>query len=197
MRFMRILATALLLIGLAAASSAQSRPIRFSGEVNRGQTYTREIRPGLEFLLSPSSVEPDGSAGWWIGVAAKTDGVTGCDDLAWVATPPYRSYNARYLDTSYGTTARKAVAHSPREFSFVLNCADYKTEERWVTRLLWPNNSTEKELSEAREKLGASPLGKGRFWIRDSRIVRAQDSPRGADSERIDWIRFEVEIELP
>jgi hypothetical protein len=65
-----------------------------------------------------------------IGVAPKTDRAAGGDDLVWVATPPCRSYNPRYLDTSYGITVRQALAHSPREFSFVLNCADYRTEER-------------------------------------------------------------------
>jgi hypothetical protein len=188
-----LLVAAVLLTGLAPDADAQSRTIRFSGEVSRGQTYSREIHPRLEFLLRPSPVEPDGWAGWWIGVAPKTNRAAGCDDLVWVATPPYRSNNPRYLDISYGTTARQALAHSPREFSFVLNCADYRTEERWVARLLWPYSSTGKELTEAREKLGACPLGKGRLWIRDSRIV----SPTAADPERIGWIRFDVEIDLP
>ena len=183
----------ILLLAVAALALSQNRTIRFSGEIKRGETFTRDISSNLEFALRPSAEYPDGSSGWTITVTPKGSRPTGCDDLVWVATPPYRSYNPRYLDLSYATTPNQAVALTPREFSFVLDCAGYAAEEQRVKILLWPAAATEAAVKEAQDKLGTSPLGKGRVHIRDSRVT----APQGANPGSIDWLSFEVELQLP
>ena len=104
-----------------------------------------------------------------------------------MVTPPYRFQNARYLDTSYGTTAQVAVRTSPREFSFVLNCADFKTERERLERVLWPYTYSKKDVDEALAKLGSSPVGKGRLWIENYRITPGQKSAAGVDLGVIRW----------
>lgn len=187
---LRGIASPVVLLAFAAFAQSPSRVTRFSGEVKRGEAFTHDIGQGLEFALRPASEDP---SGWTITVSAKGPRPAGCDDLVWVATPPFRSFNQRYLDLSYGTSPRQAVAMTPREFSFVLNCADYAVEEKRVTLVLWPYAATEAEVQDALAKLGTSPLGKGTFFIRDSRII----DPEGKNPGSIDWLRFDVELEFP
>lgn len=182
-----------LILAVASHAHGQSRIIRISGEVTRGEAFTQAINQNLEFSLRPAPGYPAGPGGWTITVSAKGARPSGCDDLVWVATPPYRSYNPRYLDLSYATSPRQAVAITPREFSFVLNCADYAVEEQRVRAVLWPASASQAALNEAQANLGISPMGKGRLHIRDSRVTGPDSTNAGA----IDWLRFEVELELP
>ena len=117
--------------------------------------------------------------------------------LLWVVTPPYHFQNARYLDTGYGITAQEAVRDSPREFSFVLNCADYERESKWVELAIYPSDASQKEVDEALAKLGSSPLGQGRLWIEDSKITPGHKSGSMQDLGAIHWIKFRVEIQFP
>ena len=157
--------------------------MRFQGQANRGEEFRKEIAPGLICVLRPSE------DGWNITVqpVQKPVAPEGCDDFVWVVTPPYRSSNPRYLETSYGTSAREAVKWSPRELQFVLNVADCKTEGARVERVLWPTNYTDKEVSDAEAKLGISPTAKGVLTILDSRI----------STNKIDWVKLEVAITFP
>jgi hypothetical protein len=111
--------------------------------------------------------------------------------------PPYRDYNQRYLNTTYGTMAWQAIAMSPREFSFVLNSEDCRAEAAWVSALLFSNAPPEKEFAEARAKLGSSPRGRGNLWIDKSKISRAAHAIDGVNYGSIDWIQFHVEIRFP
>jgi len=94
-------------------------------------------------------------------------------------------------------TAEEAVSVSPREFRFVLNCADFARERGRVDRVLWPYNHSEAEVKEARSKLGSSQLGKGRLWIRDYKISPAAKTVGGKNLGQIDWIKFDVELQIP
>lgn len=113
----------------ALCSIAQDRLIRFSGRISKGEKFQKDIASGLRFVLMPTANDPGAVEGRTIQVSPKGDHPLECDDFVWVVMPPYRSYNARYLDTSYGTAAEEAVKYSPREFKFVLNCSDYKQEQ--------------------------------------------------------------------
>lgn len=188
---------ALFLILFALSSLAQNRSIHFSGEVSKGEKFRKEIGRDLEFVLLPRAIDPGAIEGWTITVSPEGDHPAECKDFVWVVTPPYRSYNPRYLDTSYGTTAKDAVSFSPREFSFVLNCSDYIQEQERVDRLLWPYSYTDAQVKEAEDHLGSSPLGKGRLWIRDFKISPATKEAGNKNLGRIDWIKFEVEIKIP
>jgi hypothetical protein len=181
---------------LACAASAQERPLRFEGEVKLGQEFRREIGHGLVFVLKPA---PAGNPqGWTIMISpVKPSGQPGCDDFVWVATPPYRGSNPRHLDTSYGTSAREAVAMSPREFQFVLTDTDCRTESQRIERLLWPYNYPDKEVKDAQEKLGASPQAQGRLTVLDSKTSSGGYVVEGKDLGTVDWLKFAVEIRFP
>jgi len=140
----------------------------------------------------------DDITGWTIEVSPQgLPSDPQCTYFAGVVTPPYRFQNARYFDTQYGTTAQEAVSASPREFSFVLNCADFKTERGRLDIVLWPYTYSKEKVDEALAKLGSSPLGKGRLWIKRYRITPGRKSGAGVDLGAIHWIRFKVEIKFP
>jgi hypothetical protein len=177
---------------------AREGRVNFSGEVSQGQTFRKSIGHGLEFLLVPDTMQPGVITGWTIEVAPHgTPPEPQCRDFVWVATPPYRFQNARYLDTSYGATAQEAVRASPREFSFVLNCADFKVERNRVDLVLWPSSHSKQEVEKARAKLGSSPVGKGRLWIEEYRITPGRKSAAVLELGKIKWIKFKVDITFP
>jgi hypothetical protein len=174
---------------------SQARPLTFTGEASEGRTFRKDIGHGLDFVLMPNS---DESTGWTIEVLPqRTPSDLDCNDFAWVVTPPYHFWNALYLDTQYGITAQEAVRRSPREFSFVLNCADFKTESKRVELAIYPSTAPKQEVDEALARLGTSPLGEGRLWIVDSKVTPGHDSGTAEDLGAIHWIKFKVEIKFP
>jgi len=160
--------------------------ICFSGKVSEGQQFRRALTKDLEFVLQP---------GWTIAIVP-THPQGDCKELAWVVNAPYRAHNELYINMTYGFTAEVEVDGSPREFSFVTNCKDYRTEADLVQIAMWPYNAPRKQFDEAMGKMGKSPLGKGRLWITASKISHDDDTP---DSKfgRIEWMTFSVEIILP
>ena len=179
------------------SASSQDRSISFSGEVSEGQTFRKSVGHGLDLVLTPASMG-DGISGWTIEVSPQGQpSDPECTNYAWVVTPPYRFGNATYLDTQYGTTAQEAVRISPREFSFVLSCADFKTERGRLDIVLWPYTYSKEVADEALAKLGSSPLGTGRLWIRRYRITPGRKSGAEVDLGAIHWIKFKVEIKFP
>jgi hypothetical protein len=181
----------------ALGGHAQQASLRFSGRVARGEKFQKDISDELLFVLQPTASDPGAIEGWTIQVSPKGEHLRECDDFVWVVMAPYRGYNDRFLDTSYGTKAEDAVKRSPREFNFVLNCTDYKVEAGRVNRVLWPYNYTEAEVQQAQEKLATSPQGKGRLWIRGYGTGPAPKKAGDENLGQIDWISFDVEIELP
>jgi hypothetical protein len=152
---MRTIARIVLLSALFAfCGHAQDSAIRFSGQLARGETFRKEINKDLAFALVPNTIDPEAISGWTITISPEGDHPRECNDFVWVVMPPYRSYNPRYLDTSYGTTAEEAMKFSPRDFNFVLNCSDYKQEEARVDRILWSYSYSNDEVQEAQDKLG-------------------------------------------
>ncbi len=179
-------------------AGAQSGSVIFFGEVSRGQTFRKDISHGLEFVLNPSTLDPGKITGWTIEVTPTArPSHSDCTDYVWVVNPPYRSYNTRFLDTSYGITAQEALRTSPRDFKFVLNCADYETERNRVDIVLWPYNYPKAVVDKALAELGTSPLGNGNLWIQDYRISPGEKAEDGSEPDIIEWIKFKVEIEFP
>jgi hypothetical protein len=160
-------------------------PQTFSGHVEQGQLYEHELDGGLIFRLVPNSA--GNPPGWVITVAPKDHSR---DDYVWVVTPPYRSSNPRYVDISYGVSAREAVDWSPREFVFVTNETDYKTASDAVNILLWPYSYTEKEVDVARTNLDAVKKAKGTFRITDALLKAGIDG-----IEEIEGLSFKVELD--
>jgi hypothetical protein len=175
---------------VVAGGSAQDFVPHVSGEVALGHDYGREIGSGLLFLLTATG------SGWKIGIVPKApcseDG-----DWASVVNAPYRSYNSLHLDTEYGVTAKEAVDFNPREFSFVTTCADYKRESHGLNIVLWSYAYPQKVADEALIKLGTSPLGKARLTILKSKISLAERNIEGKNYDKIDWIKFRLDITAP
>jgi hypothetical protein len=155
----------------------RSGAICFSGEVSEGQEFRKTLNAELEFVLA---------GGFGIAIAPKRP-EGDCQEFASVVNSPYRAHRALDIDTSYGWTAEDEVSWSPREFRFVTNCTDLRTESDRLSIVLWPYYATPQKYEEAMAKLGTSPLGKGRLWITDSRIKL----------DKIEWMKFSVEIVLP
>jgi len=189
-----------LLIGISHFSAAQqkaakpnkpvcsARAICFSGEVSAGLEFRRTIDDQLDFVLSPAN------PGWKIQILPRTsDG--DCNDFAAVVTGPFRYHSDLDIDMSYDTPAENEVSDSPRHFSFVTNCKDYRKESARLKTELWPYSFTEKEIDKAAAENG-SPEGTGRLWITGSRINHASDTTDDKVGT-IDWMRFTVETRLP
>jgi len=131
------------------------------GSVREGQLFDAPFGPGLRLRLDPDTM-PTNPGGWTIRVLGPGDP---SHDLSMVATPPYRFWNPRYLDTSYGTDAARAVAIVDRRFRFVLSDAEYETAFRALGLLLWPAGHTETALKAARDTLKLAPTGRGVLHI--------------------------------
>jgi hypothetical protein len=168
----------------ALTLTPEEKGTQFVGEVRHGETFEREFGGGLKFVLA---AERDAlTPGWFIEVRAADKNLEG--DLSEVVTIPLRGFNPKYLSLSYGNTAADVVAFKVREFSFLKNSSDLPAEAAIRRILLWPPSTEEWE--KALESMGKSPQCKGALRILDHRLV----TPPGGTSERIDWLRFEVEL---
>jgi hypothetical protein len=161
----------------------------FSGEVSAGKYFRRGMNDQIDFLLEPAD------SGWTIKIVPLQP-QPNCDEFAAVLTPPYRYHSDLDVDMTYGVSAEEEVADSPRQFSFVTNCSDYKTESDRLQIVLWPYSYSEQQVDKATAALGTSPHGSGCFWIVASKISHAADTPENKLGA-IDWMRFTVEIRLP
>ena len=190
-----------LLCGLLLSwhAEGQDRTIRFAGEVARGLSYRKNIGHRLDFVLTPLRGPPSGGlTGWTIQISPQDSPPDPeCTDYLWVVTPPYRFWNPRYLSTEYGKTAQEAVGISLRDFNFVLNCDDFRIERKRVERVLWPPTYSKEEVDNSLAKLGTSPKGAGRLWIRDSKYTPGDKSTSPVIFGAIHWIKFEAEIKFP
>jgi len=172
--------------------------LSFQGEVSAEQSFLREFGGGLIFRLNPEKA----AKGWFIEVIPKDATSVGHQEYVWVVTPPYHFGNQRYLDTSYGTSAREAVEMSPREFNFVLNNEQYKKAAELVELAISSRplsdqrtqEQVEREGEDAAAALMTFPVAKGRLWILDS---RTNDSTGEGDFGTIEWIKFKVELQVP
>src|SRR5579872_4337254 len=86
----------------AAPAPLPPAELTFTGDVERGKPFDRDIGHGLVFHLDPN---PDVSSGWEIEIVKAGDLSDDRSDYVAVATPPYHNFNQRYLSTAYGNTA--------------------------------------------------------------------------------------------
>jgi hypothetical protein len=171
---------AIALLVLLSPQAGRQQPTRFTAEISRGQDFEREFGSGLLFRLRASK-DPQ-TPGWTIEIRPK--GETNPEvEFSWVVTPPYRFFNPRYLEVSYGLSAKQIVEISPRDFNFVRNRAAYDAGAEAVRKLLWPAGIDDAELDRARKALEELPTCRGTFRILDSRV-----------GESIEWLKFEVEL---
>lgn len=172
-------------------AEAEKIDVHFTGEVTRGNTFQQDIGHGLVFRLAPTPGYAD--IGWKILIMPKDTPEDGPIEFSAVATPPYRTYNARYLETSFGNTAKQAVSMTPRIFYFVESVDDEHRAEECLNAAMYPTNISDEEKVRVVQEQREIQLGKGELRILKSRLGRAKAL---TDAGTIDWLRFEVDIEF-
>lgn len=174
----------------AAENSGQT--VHLEGQLKAGDVFERAIERELVFQLNPNH-GPEIS-GWTIKIHPKIE-TQGTDaEFISVVTPPYRSSNARYLDNSYGISAKEAVAWTPRTFYFVLDKEGHKRASDALNKVLWPYNYSEGEVHAAGKALDDLPKGEGELRILDSKILEGRNEK---DLGKIEWIKFAVDLKFP
>ncbi len=161
----------------------------FAGEVSAGRSFQREFGEGLVFRLMSESdpVTP----GWTIQIHEKSD-AGGERDFLMIATPPYRFWNPRYLNVSYGYSAQESVAIRIREFSFVTDRERFDPIAAALDKTLWSHGHPEQEVKQATAIVLNAPRCSGRLRILDAKIENAENV-----GGRIAWLKFAVELGKP
>ncbi|GEM_PF-1465066 len=172
----------------AGASAAKCSWSKFGGEVKRGEAFARPFGRNLVFYLEPNGPAESNPPGWTIGIGHRLYPRPRFDFLM-PATPPYRFWNPRYLDTTYGHTAQQAVQITPREFHFFARYADLEAAQQALEKLLWSGNHSAEDVAQAGKQLAALPRFDGRVHLRDARLGGTEGG-----KEWIEWLKFEVEV---
>lgn len=172
-------------------AEAERIDLQFVGEVSRGKTFQEDIGHDLVFRLALTPGYSD--IGWKIQIAPKTDPEDGPIEFSAVATPPYRRYNPRFLEASYGNTAKQAVEMTPRVFYFVQSIDDEHRAEECLNAAMYPTNVSDEERVRVVQEQEQIQLGKGELRIVKSRVGRGKTL---TDAGTIDWLRFEVTIKF-
>ena len=150
--------------------------ICFSGEVREGQEFRKDLNEDLGFrALLP---------GGFTIVLRKAE--VSCNDLFWIANPPFRAHHDTEIDAQYDWTAEQEVETSPRQFRFATNCSDYRT--------LY--HLSEVDVEKYVANLESLANGQGRLWITDSRVTHSHGVV-SREQGAIEWMKFSVEIKLP
>ena len=189
-----LLAAALFLVSGTLPAAAQSQSAHpfgkpdlvISGEASAGNAFERDIGHGLLFRLVPT---PDGfGKGWDIQIVPKDNPAGGYAEYSAIVTPPYHFYNLRYLNPSYGVTAKEAVGISPRAFQFVETPEDSEAAYAVVNSVVYSVDweAHKDSIAAAAAKV---PLGTAELKIVKSRIMAGKNNE---DLGSIDWVKFEV-----
>jgi hypothetical protein len=146
-------------------ANAGCAPVRFSGEVTRDQKYTHALPGNLEFRLLPS---PEG---WSISMGRPGERN---EDFVGIAGPYHGMIpsiiEAWHFRNADNTGPNKGEVNAPdetRDFSFVMNEAQYKTFSHALD--LW-SGATEKERNDGAKMLLNAPRRKGTLHIVDMEL---------------------------
>lgn len=198
--FSLVSALALLVPALPALAASQkhepSAPaekvdLRIEGEIASGHTFSQDIGHGLVFLLEPTPGHPD--VGWRIRIEPKDQPADGPIEFSGVATPPYRRYNPRFLEASWGNSASDAVKMSPRIFYFVQSVDDEHRAEECLNVLNYPTDASDEEKVRVAAEQKEILLGQGELRILKSHLGHPKPL---AEEGTIESIRFEVAFQF-
>ncbi len=155
--------------------------ITFQGSLEKGVAFQKEFGAGLAFILLPTN-------GWTIQVVPAADvGNKDADNYAWPLTPPFRGYGDLNLDTSYGTTAKEAMARRVHHFDFPLSEDAYEQAQAAHDQIV----STEgPEFRQALELLPKIPVGHGELKVLDAKVVEGNPG-------KVESMKFRVTLVLP
>ena len=133
-----------------------------TGEVRSGQSFRAPINASLQLLLDPV---PHG----WILRVLPTTGLMPSEDMAELATPPFRSINPLLLTTDFGFRAQDVVGWNSRSFHYIRRHADLAAAEQAFHAVVASSHPTSAEqLAVVRV---AADAAEGRLEILDSRLV--------------------------
>jgi hypothetical protein len=197
---MKIFATLLLLcVGCLAqdppAPTSGCVATSFTGNVKRALPFVQVIGDGLTYRLAPkrqaaaTESEQAQFIGWTIEVAYLRQKGEMEREFSWVMTPPYKQWNARELNTSFGRTVAD-VLKADHTIYFPLDSFDYAEADKAVKRILW--RSSPSEFQESARELRRIPVGSAKLTIVDSQLGGEKTAPTSMES-----LYFKVELTIP
>jgi hypothetical protein len=161
------------------------------GAVIRDQDFERSFGDDLIFRLAATRNSPPNPQEWTIEIRPRA---FPDHEYSYYASPPYRFWNPRYVGTSYGYTAARAVAHDVREFRFLTSEEDHTRAHRAIGIVLWPGNHSADEVERTSRALAQMAHGRGTLRILDSRLAPpTEERPLGS----IERLEFETTLCLP
>jgi hypothetical protein len=160
--------------------------LHFTGEVTRGQPFTRDIGHNLTFRLTPATADEGG--GWVIEILPPVEPADDPVEFAAIATPPYHAYNDRYVAAAFGYSAKEAMQAPIRKFNFVQSVLDEQRANEVVNAALYPSTVSEADKARIVAEAGQLNLGTGQLRILHSRVTQG----KGGSPDTIAWVRFEV-----
>jgi hypothetical protein len=120
---------------MGAAQSEQCIQTRFSGYLEGGQPYSRDLGGGLAFRLNPlQQFRTKHKEGWLIQVMPNE---SSNQDYAYPLNPLLRQANPQWVATAYDFTVRQQLSHE-HDVRFILDPAEYKRIDKLTTDALWP-----------------------------------------------------------
>jgi hypothetical protein len=182
-------ATVAPIASLAQTADASPGP-HFTGELNRGQRFEKNVGSGLVFRLEPDAGE---NSGWSIRLAPASEPSPASIDCIGSVSEPLHGSNKLSIDPSGVSIVNGRTYWFPdfREFYFVINPLDCKSAWDLANAAYYPSKLTDQEREQASEKLFQIRTGHGSFKILDSRV----NVPAGEKKPRaIEWLKFEVEL---
>ena len=184
-------------------------PIVLTGEVFAGQSFRAPINSSLRLQLDPVP------HGWILRVLPAT-GPSPAEDMAALATPPFRSINPLLLTTDFGLRAQDLVGWNPRSFHYLRRRADLPAAEAAFKALV--STSHPKTGQQRAVVRVAGNAAEGRLDILDARLTPgiADQTPAAAlvathflttahtilpassvagPLGRVEWLRFRVTLD--
>jgi hypothetical protein len=151
----------------ADTSEAACRHVRFSGELAGGQKFVHALPDNLEFRLLPYQ------GGWRISIGRTGGDLTEDEDYVGIATPPYYGVNnadieAWHFRNAANTGPNQGDVNAPgelRDFSFVLNEAEYQKFFDALNLVEHVPDATEKQRDDARNFVDHGPRQHGTLTI--------------------------------
>jgi len=182
------------------SSPIDADKIHFTGEVTRGQPFTKDVGHSMFFRLTPATSDEGG--GWVIemlppiepasdpGDANDAKPSSDAIEFSAIATPPYHAYNDRYIAAAFGYSAKEALDTRLRKFNFVQSVEDEHRANEVVNAALYPSTVGESERARVAAESTALMLGTGQVRIVKSKIASGKEG----SPDVIAWIRFEVDL---
>jgi hypothetical protein len=170
----------------SAPSNADASEVRFTAEIIRYQLFTHDIGHNLTFRMTPTTTDEGG--GWVIEIIPSPEPSDDPVEFTAIATPPYHSYNDRYLAAAFGYSAREAIKVTTRKFNFVQSLIDEQRASEVVNASLYPSIVSESDKARIANEAADVNLGTGELHILSSRITPA----KGGAPDTIASVKFEV-----